>query len=341
LRIICTAYLFNGCAHPMTCEQLGRCVGVPRSFGNEGGEKYMAKAQRQQHVEESENPAPQNATTGGTPPVASTQVTIQQERKSVPSFLASRTDDAGKGVSDAAVDNIVPMLKILQPLSPECSSEGSDGIPEAEPGMIMLRGAPRELHPGEAGVEVQPIYFYRKWNRWVSRKKGGGFVCSYDIPEGERAEDHLPEGARLKQKDPDDEDKRDQYVMEGDELIETRYYVTRIRVDGDRFPFVIPFTSTGHTPAKQWMGLIRNKRFPDGRAMPAWAGVYRLKTRHKENSQGEWWIPVITDLGYVETEAEYEAGKALYQAWVRGDKEAATPEAEGAADTGEDYDSRV
>jgi hypothetical protein len=132
------------------------------------------------------------------------------------------------------------------------------------------------------------------------------------------------------------------------ELIETREHVVRVFLpDGRRLPYVIPFSSTGHTASRGWMMKFNQKQVEDVGTAPSWACLYRLTTDYQENNEGQWFAWDIDDEGgepfWVE-EADYEAGAALHAAFNDGQKQTATYEARpaedegaaGAEDTGDD-----
>ena len=79
----------------------------------------------------------------------------------LPAHLAGLVEaDAGKGVSTASEDNIIPLVYLLQPLSPQCMRGNADQIEGAQPGDIWLRGsAVQEIVSGEKGIVVQPCDF--------------------------------------------------------------------------------------------------------------------------------------------------------------------------------------
>ena len=52
----------------------------------------------------------------------------------------------GRGVSTAAEDNLVPMIAVLQPLSPQLNKQNQGKyIADAQPGSILCRGMDPEV----------------------------------------------------------------------------------------------------------------------------------------------------------------------------------------------------
>src|SRR5262252_8802325 len=96
--------------------------------------------------------------------------------------------DAGKGLSTKAEDNIVPIITVLQPLSPQLQRSSTKYISSAMAGDIMMKNAANPIIKGESGIIFQPCYFMKEWVEWVPRTSGGGFVarheqCPEDVKE--------------------------------------------------------------------------------------------------------------------------------------------------------------
>lgn len=237
-------------------------------------------------------------------------VTVKKENVGLPADIMDFVaEDLGKGVSTAQEDNLVPLIYVLQALSPQVNKRNPSYIEGAEPGSILLRNAPRPVVDGEEGVLFQPCYFSKDWVEWVPRDSGGGFV-------GRHAE--LPSEAK-KTADPKNPNKVKYVLPNGNELIETRYHVGFALVDGAALPYVIPMTSSGHTISKQWMVLMNGKQH-NGKPLPSFAGLYRLRTKERSNTAGTWFTFDVSDAGFVHSREDYERGKALYMAFASGEK---------------------
>ena len=230
---------------------------------------------------------------------------------SVPAAIAAQMkQDAGKGVSTAQEDNLVPLIYVLQPLSPQVEKGNDAQIEGAEPGSIWLKNAPEPIVDGEEGILFQPCSFQKNWVEWIPRDNGGGLVgITEDCPKEAKEE---KDGNVIK------------YVMpNGNEVKETRYHYGFVHIGNERLPYCIPLTSTGHTVSRDLMSRMRSKHLPDGTPAPSWAYLYRLKSVRKQNKKGTWYQFTIEDHGWVETADDYNLGKALYQSLERGEKRAA------------------
>lgn len=250
----------------------------------------------------------------------STEVAVVEKKKSTavaltaganapPSALAkTMAKDSGKGVSTDASDNVVPLVYILHQSSPQCLKNKPEYIKGAEAGMIWLRNSAEPLVDGEEGILVQPCHFSKGYVEWMPNR--GGFVARHDS---------LP--ADVKEVPDDQNPNRKKFVRKNkNEIIETRYHVVRIFTSHGVFPYVIPFKSTGHTVSRQWMFLQNSMQLPDGGKAPSWAKLYRLTTKHKSNNAGDWHLFEVTDAGWVPDEENYMIGKALYEAFSKGEK---------------------
>src|SRR4051812_21319875 len=84
--------------------------------------------------------------------------------------------DAGRGVSTAMEDNVVPLIYILQALSPQVQKKKEEYVEGAEPGYIWFRGTKKVV--GEEGIAVVPCYYSKVWIEWMPNR--GGFVARHD-----------------------------------------------------------------------------------------------------------------------------------------------------------------
>src|SRR5215813_3712273 len=120
--------------------------------------------------------------------------------------------DAGDGLSTDAADNMVSMIRVLQPMSPQVIRGNAQMIDAAMPGDIWLKGASPPVVQGEVGIVFQPAHFTRMWIEWIPRDQGGGLVAQYleKPPEAHMVEDERR--GRVNWAMPN-----------GNEVIETRY----------------------------------------------------------------------------------------------------------------------
>jgi len=233
----------------------------------------------------------------------------------VPDFLATSVlEDAGKGVSSAAEDNIIPLVYVLQSNSHQVNKRDPDYIEGAESGDLWLRGSGLPPIKGDEGILVQPCYFYRNFVEW-RLPRGSGMAGVHDT---------MPADAKPAPS-PENPEKIIMLRPNGNQVVDTRNHIVRVyHPAGKVMSYSIPLSSTGHTSSRNWMTLM-NMKVTNGRKAPSWAGLYRIKTKSRTNKSGTWNVLDVTDEGWVETVEDYNAGKDLYEAFVKGEKVVEAP----------------
>src|SRR5215472_541148 len=201
--------------------------------------------------------------------------------------------EGGAGTSTSRDDNLMPLLYVLQPLSPQLDEENASYLEGAKAGMIMLRNSPTPL------VETcifQPTNYWKEWVEWIPRESGGGLVARWVVP------DHCATDEQaftfLKSVAPD-VTKRDNafYRSNGNVVKFTRIFAGGIHIPGSPpQAYVIPLTSTGHTVARGLMSLINQKKRKDGRTYDSFAFGYMLRTVKRKNAKGTWWVLAPEDV---------------------------------------------
>lgn len=226
-------------------------------------------------------------------------------------LLGRMEEEAGKGLSQRSEDNLVPLIYILQDGSPQVKERDPDYIDGAKPGMIWLRNAPDPLIAGEEGILVQPCFFYTDVVEWVPRDDGGGIVARYkEMPEeAVRHEDKKTKRVTFK-------------MPNGNELVDTRYFIVNVYIGDMRIPYVLPMKSTAHKIGKALMFMMNSKQLPNGKRAPSFACRYRLTTKEESNASGDWFNWDVVDAGWVETIEEIDAGASLHAAFAKGEKQA-------------------
>lgn len=251
---------------------------------------------------------------------AAARATAEEESKAMtiagggalPAHLAGRMGEvAGKGVSTAQEDNLVPLIYVLQDNSPQCRKKDPAYIEGAEAGKIWMRNA---AVPFADEIDFQPCFFSKEWVEWVPRSKGGGIVARH--PE-------CPKNAVLTEVEEDGNVKEVWKLPNGNEVVETRYHSGFVLREGQPpLPYTIPLKSTGHTVSKAWMFMMNSKLLPDNKKAPSFACVYKLRTVYKTKNNQSWWMFEINDADtrWVETVEDFERGLALHEAFASGEK---------------------
>jgi hypothetical protein len=224
----------------------------------------------------------------------------------VPDYVRDQRGQ-GRGTSTAAEDNLVPMIAVLQPLSPQLNKQNqSRYIEDAEPGSIWLKGMEPQIWEE---ITFQHCHFSKSIVEWVPRSKGGGFVGRHltwpdDMTRGKS-----------------DDGRRDiMTTKSGNHLVETRYHVGHVILpSGDMMPYIIPFSSTGHTVSRGWMNLMNAIRLEGGRIPDAWTRLYKLTTVQRQNAAGVWYVLNPQPAGWA-TPDQALKGEQLYESFEKGEK---------------------
>jgi hypothetical protein len=243
---------------------------------------------------------------------------------------------SGQGLSQAADDNLVPLMYILQKLSPQVEPKKAEYIDGAKVGQIWLKQTgvfDADISEQADGLIVQPCHFSKWIMEWIPREQGGGLVGRYEMQIGETAEQALNRHGRTFDKVADPKNpKRTRFVTpDGHELIETREHVCRVFLDNDpnrATAAVVTMSGTNHTVSRGWM-MSMNSKSMNGQRLNSYTSLYRLRTKWNQNDQGDWFNYVVDDLGRldevgevieVDWTRELQAGKALADAFASGEK---------------------
>jgi hypothetical protein len=251
-------------------------------------------------------------TTSTKPPETqkSTAVATRQEAN-VPAYLQERLEsDAGKGTSTDQEHNLVPMIYVLQGLSPQTQPGNPKRIEGAQQGMLWLRNAPEEIElVGEEGVLFQPCAFWQDFVEWAPNR--GGFVARHA---------RMPSDAEFVEEEGENGKPRKVWRRpNGNSVADTRNHAGFIYIPGRApLPYVIPLTSTGISVSRAWMFAMNGEQV-NGVTMPSFAVQYRLSTLLRQKDNLSWYVLNWKKEGYV-TEEEYEMGLSLHNAFAAGEK---------------------
>lgn len=233
----------------------------------------------------------------------------KNEVAAVPSWYEEAEAMAGAGTSQDADDNIVPIVRRLQALSPQLN----DGLPEyiegAKTGDVYLKDDDPQIIKGDQGFYFQPCAFYKDVVEWKPRESGGGLVARHPEMPADAEDDVDPKNGRPIK------------TRNGNLLVDTRYHAGfLILPDGTAKPYAIPMKSTDHTISRMWMNQMNAKKLKSGNVMPSFMNIYKLRTKNKTNAAGTWKTWEITFVRQIEADEEWNRGKALYDAFNAGER---------------------
>lgn len=190
--------------------------------------------------------------------------------------------DAGAGYEGTTQDDYaIPMLVLLQGLSPQVKEDGVEG---ARPGMLM-NSVTNDLYAGKDGVVFVPSHRQHVYIEWVPRGEGGGFVGMHD------ADSPVVLKAKSESKD-----FGQYYTPSGNQLKET-FLLYGIIVDPEtdepESAAVISFTSTKIKGYKKMMSTMRSLMVPGpgGKRVnpPIFANQLLIKSKSEKNSKGDFY----------------------------------------------------
>ena len=258
---------------------------------------------------------------------ASTKIVTAKPGDLSPERLARMKADAGKGQSTHVEDTIVPFLKVLQPLSPQCIKKGQGYIEGAEPGDFYLTASSDPLIKNEDGFIFQPCFRRRDWVEWVPREDGGGFAGRFDYNYQDRSNWGRPRDAQRKE---------DGWTFRradtGNDLIDTIYFVGYVWREGLPEAFCIAFAGTAHKVGRTFITMLKGKHLPTGEQAPIYDTKWLFKSRIQTNDKGSWWLMYQEDEGWM-GDKEAMLGAALFDQMATDEKKIQETERVDTSDT--------
>jgi hypothetical protein len=132
-----------------------------------------------------------------------------REDSHLPESVSKYSQYAGAGTSQAADDNVTPLVTVIQANSPQLIRGGPKYIEGAKAGDIMIPNSPVPLIDGMTGMWFQPCFYYREVVEWTPRNRGGGV-------RGRHRE--MPREAVEKALDPNNPDRMTWVLPNGNDL---------------------------------------------------------------------------------------------------------------------------
>ena len=224
--------------------------------------------------------------------------------------IALMQEYEGAGLSSKSEDNLVPIITLLQDLSPQAKARDPEYVEGAVPGSIFIKST-NLLISGEEGFLFQPCSFRTAVVEWVPRDSGGGLVASYETMPTD-AVSYINEKGKSLWKS-----------AAGNDLVETRYHSGYLEYGDIRMPAVLSFSSTGHSVSKGWMTQMNNVTVPTPngpKKAPSWFKKYKITSRLKQKNNQEWFIFDVVPYEWVQDKNQREDGRALFEAFEEGTK---------------------
>jgi hypothetical protein len=245
-------------------------------------------------------------------PTAAENKALVPSSAPLPAELYQKTaEDAGKGLSSKAEDQMLPLIYLLQTNSPQLDKHNSHYFEGAEAGDFFLKGALDPLHSGETGLEVINCGMATVWMEWRPGRQGyvdRHFKEPIDVENRMVQQDGQQKPAQVRRSN-------------SNVIVETRELYLLV---GGR-PYILPCYGTRHTFAKEWQTYFHQFRHPQtGTLMPAFARKYLLLPRPASNPLGRWYGIKFEDLGWVSMD-EYNLAKEFSLIVAKGKLRAEEP----------------
>jgi hypothetical protein len=185
-------------------------------------------------------------------------------------------------------EQVVPRLKILQPLNPEVQEGGSAYVPGAKAGMFY-NTASNKLTPGQEGMIICVIGHQKQTIEWASNNPGSGLIKIWGSDEGWKA---LCEPAQRDALNP--------LTREGHYIDKQRsFLILDINTQtGETDPSFFNLRSTGNRVANLLATMLTQTRMKmsNGQTItpPFYYFTYKMTLDLVRNIQGQsWWSPKI------------------------------------------------
>jgi hypothetical protein len=195
-------------------------------------------------------------------------------------MLQQMHEDSGLGVSQDPRDKVLPLVRLMQGLSPQVDRRGPDYVTGAEPGDFWFKNARTEIVKGDVGFIFWPIGAQRAYVEWKPNR--GGFVNTHiDMPAGSNLKVEIDRETG--------KEKRILKLPNGNDLVETVYLGGIAEND----LWVITFASTGLAVYRQFNDqLSKFKRVIDGKMFidPIWKHKWRWTSVQQTNAESQRWF---------------------------------------------------
>ena len=225
----------------------------------------------------------------------------------LPDLTQAFESDLGSGFEEVTSSDIqIPFLRIIQALSPQLKKSDAGFIEGASSGDIF-NTVTKNTWTGEKGVLVIPVYFQLKLLEFIPRSQGGGFVSELS-PNSE----DVRKAVR-------DADSGLELLESGNELVRTaQHYVKIVHDDVNLENAFNDMKKTQLKKSRQWLSIMMMQKH-NGKTLPSFANVYRLKSIEDGNDKGSWNSWSVAHDSQVKTLDAYNDAKALHTSVSSGE----------------------
>ena len=171
----------------------------------------------------------------------------------------------------------------------------------------------KQFWKSDEGVTVLPVYFQLKYNEWIPRNDGGGFVREHPHDSAEVLE--------LEQR----RDKRDTTMQSGNDLVKTATHLVKImHENGALETAILDMKGSNLKRSRGWNSLMSMQRH-DGVLLPSYAKTYTVKTSEVTGDQGSWFEYRLALHGDIESLEQFNDADELRKEMVAGSVQLAPP----------------
>jgi|TARA_A100000172_G_C3025726_1_gene104773 hypothetical protein len=232
--------------------------------------------------------------------------------KKAVSILEEMSKDSGGGFEEVTSSDVqIPFVRVIQAMSPQIKKSDSAFIKGAGQGDIF-NTVTKQFWSAEDGILVIPTYFQQKLLEFVPREQGGGFVgelkaSSEEVKKAQRND----MGAEL--------------LENGNELVRTaQHYVKIVHEDGSLENAIVDMKKTQLKKSRGWMSIMMMQKH-NGKTLPSFSQIYRLKTVEEGNDKGSWYSWSIQHEKMVEEIESYNDAKSFHTSIKSGELTALPP----------------
>tara|TARA_Y100000592_G_C5353522_1_gene260016 strand:- start:45 stop:791 length:747 start_codon:yes stop_codon:yes gene_type:complete len=232
--------------------------------------------------------------------------------KKAVSILEEMSKDSGGGFEEVTSSDVqIPFIRVIQAMSPQIKKSDSAFIKGAGQGDIF-NTVTKQFWSAEDGILVIPTYFQQKLLEFVPREQGGGFVgelkaSSEEVKKAQRND----AGAEL--------------LENGNELVRTaQHYVKIVHDDGTLENAIVDMKKTQLKKSRQWMSIMMMQKH-NGKTLPSFSQIYRLKTVEEGNDKGSWYSWSVEHEKMVESIESYNDAKSFHTSIKSGELTALPP----------------
>ena len=234
--------------------------------------------------------------------------------KKAVSILEEMSKDSGGGFEEVTSSDVqIPFIRVIQALSPQIKKSDSAFIKGASQGDIF-NTVTKQFWSAEEGILVIPIHFQMKFLEFVPRDQGGGFVGELN-----------PASEEVKKAKKIDKNSSIELLENDNELVRTaQHYVKIVHEDGTLENAIVDMKKTQLKKSRQWMSIMMMQKH-NGKTLPSFSQVYRLKTVEESNDKGNWYTWSVQHEKMVDSIESYNDAKSFHASINSGELTALPP----------------